>query len=97
LGLAGYKRLNVEVINLIWYYNIYAHDYSTPTAIQQSRIASIPATSDYDSDNSFSYVDWLGNIDGSTQYLITSVDYQGNESGLTDNVPPSAPGGLSVI
>ena len=65
---------------LIRYYNIYAHDGSAPTAISQNRIASIPVTA---SSSSFSYLDWLGNTDGATQYLVTSVDYQGNESSLS--------------
>lgn len=83
---------------MVRYYNIYAHDGSAPQAVQQMRIASIAATSDYDSDNNFKYIDWLGNPDGSTQYKITSVDYQGNESGLTstDTVAPAVPSGLVV-
>jgi hypothetical protein len=85
--------------NLIRYYNIYASDLGVPSAIQQMRIASIPATSDYDADNNFSYIDWLGNTDGLTQYKVTAVDFQGNESGVampTDLVAPSAPSVLSV-
>lgn len=79
------------------YYNIYAQDGSEPSAIQQRRIASIPATFDYDQDGAFTYVDWLGNQDGSTQYKVTAVDYQGNESGETgDTTPPAAPSGLNV-
>lgn len=68
---------------LVRYYNIYAKDNETPTAIQQTRIASVPATA---ADTSFSYVDWLGNADGSTKYIITSVDFQGNESSIA---PPA--------
>ncbi|MEI8360547.1 MAG: hypothetical protein WCG01_00200 [bacterium] len=85
---------------LIRYYNIYASDGSLPTAVQQRRIASIPATSDYTNSGSFKYIDWAGNPDASTQYLVTSVDFQGNESGIvtpTDVIAPSAPSGLSVL
>jgi len=79
---------------MVRHYNIYAHDGSAPTATQQMRIASIPATAPT------TYIDWLGNTDGSTQYLVTSVDYQGNESDgtggdtgaggyvATPNIPP---------
>ena len=55
------------------YYNIYAADGETPNATQADRIASIPVTAEKD------YIDWLGATDGSTQYLITPVDSQGNE------------------
>lgn len=81
---------------LIRYYNIYAQDGEIPDAIQQRRIASISASSDYENDDNFSYIDWLGNPNGSTQYKITAVDYQGNESGEIDVVAPGAPSGLSV-
>jgi hypothetical protein len=57
------------------YYNIYAHDGSAPTVQQQQRIASIPVAS------GTTYLDWLGNTDGTTQYKVTAVDTQGNESG----------------
>lgn len=66
--------------SLIRYYNIYASDGTDPSAIQQNRIASIPASSDYTGSGKFSYIDWLGKPDGSTNYLVTAVDYQGNES-----------------
>lgn len=65
---------------LVRYYNIYAKDGSLPIAIQQNRIASVPATSDFSGSGNYSYVDWLGNTDASTQYVITAVDFQGNES-----------------
>jgi hypothetical protein len=55
------------------YYNVYAADGETPIATQAMRIASIPATAEKE------YLDWLGASDGSTQYLITPVDSQGNE------------------
>jgi len=73
---------------LIRHYNIYAKDGSAPTAVQQNRVASVPAAA---ADTAFSYVDWLGNTDGSTQYLVTSVDYLGNEAGAatSDTTPPS--------
>jgi len=67
---------------LIRYYNIYAADGAAPTAVQQKRVASIPATSDYSGGGNFKYIDWLGNVNGSTKYLVTSVDYQGNESAV---------------
>ena len=66
--------------SLIRYYNIYATDGATPSLIQQNRIASIPATSDYSGNGEFSYIDWLGAPNGTTQYLVTAVDFQGNES-----------------
>lgn len=59
--------------SMVRYYNIYAKDGSAPTAVQQARIASVPK-------GTVKYIDWAGNPDGSTQYIITSVDYQGNES-----------------
>lgn len=77
---------------LIRYYNVYAaDDGATPTATQQYRIASIPATA---ADTSFKYIDWLGKTNGTTKYLVTAVDYQGNESGADapaegDAIPPT--------
>jgi len=62
------------------YYNIYALDGTTPTAIQQRRIASIPATADYDSNGVIVWTDWAGNTDGSTEYGISSTSFQGDES-----------------
>ena len=56
------------------HYNIYAADGTTPSAVQQDRIASIPVAAGTE------YVDWLGAADGSTQYAVTAVDSQGNES-----------------
>lgn len=83
--------------SLVRYYNIYAKDGSAPTAVQQNRIASIAATSDYNADGYFSYVDWLGNTNGSTSYIVTAVDFQGNESvAAGDVVAPAKPTGLSV-
>lgn len=73
--------------SMIRFYNIYAKDGSFPftndTSLadrQKSRIASIPASSDYSGTGAFSYIDWLGAIDGSTKYIVTAVDYQGNET-----------------
>lgn len=76
---------------LVRYYNIYAKDGSAPTAVQQDRIASVPATACTAGD--CVYVDWLGKPDGSTKYLVTAVDFQGNESGADapaegDAIPP---------
>jgi hypothetical protein len=77
---------------MIRYYNVYASDGSVPTAIQQHRIASVPASSDYDGSGSYKYIDWLGNVSGSTKYLVTSVDSQGNESPAAGK--PSNPVGI---
>lgn len=79
--------------NLIRYYNIYAKDKDFPSPIQQSRIASIPASSDYSKTGIFKYIDWLGATDGSTKYIVTSVDYQGNESLVTPIGTPKSPAG----
>lgn len=62
------------------HYNIYAADGTAPTATQQDRIASIPVAA------AGEYVDWLGDTAGTTQYLVTAVDTQGNESGAVDGV-----------
>lgn len=62
------------------HYNIYAADGTAPTATQQDRIASIPVAA------AGEYVDWLGDAAGTTQYLVTAVDTQGNESGAIDGV-----------
>lgn len=59
---------------LIRHYNIYAHDGSAPTIQQQQRIASIPIAAGK------TYLDWLGDPEGLTQYKVTAVDTQGNES-----------------
>jgi hypothetical protein len=59
---------------LIRHYNIYAADGSAPAISQTTRIASIPVAS------GTSYVDWLGDPGGTTQYKVTAVDTQGNES-----------------
>jgi len=56
------------------HYNIYAKDVTTPTITQQQRISSVPVAS------GTSYIDWLGNPDGTTKYVVTAVDTQGNES-----------------
>jgi hypothetical protein len=70
------RPTNYEMVR---YYNIYAQDGATPKPIQHNRIASIPASA-AKPNGSFSWVDCFGNANGSTQYLVTSVDYQGNES-----------------
>jgi hypothetical protein len=69
---------------LIRYYNIYAEDGSSPTVEQTDRIASIPAGACVD--GNCSWVDWLGNIDGSTNYVVAPVDSQGNEGPPLDTV-----------
>jgi hypothetical protein len=79
---------------LIRHYNLYALDGSTPTAIQNRRVASIAV-------GATSFIDWLGNTNGSTEYALTSVDYFGNESqaatvgGNTD--PPPPPTGVHLV
>jgi hypothetical protein len=77
---------------LIRYYNVYAADGNVPTTIQQHRVASVPASSDYDGTGSYKYIDWLGNVSGTTKYLVTSVDFQGNESPAAGK--PSNPIGI---
>ena len=74
-------------------YNIYAHDGSAPAVSQSNRIATIPA-----SDGQLSAVDWTGNPDGSTHYVVTAVDFQGNESGPLETtfVPRTTPGQYDV-
>lgn len=79
--------------SMIRYYNIYAKDGAAPltnsTSLadrQRTRIASVPASSDYAGTGSFTYIDWLGATDGSTKYVVTTVDYQGNET-VTVGVP----------
>lgn len=73
--------------SMIRYYNVYAKDGAPPftnatpvTDRQKTRIASIPASSDYDATGTYSYIDWLGDAGGSTQYIVTAVDFQGNET-----------------
>ena len=73
-----YTSFSIENTSLIRYYNIYAEDGSTPTVHQENRIASISA--DACSDGNCSWVDWLGDTNGTTRYAITAVDSQGNES-----------------
>jgi hypothetical protein len=76
------------------FYNIYALDGSDPTPIPQRRIASIPATSDYTGSGSYKFVDWLGAADGTTKYVVTAVDFQGNES-VTYVGAPTVPTGFN--
>ena len=45
-----------------------------PVDKEFDRIASVPK-------GTVAYIDWAGSTTDNTQYLITSVDYQGNESG----------------
>lgn len=72
--------------NLTRYYNIYAEDGSTPSISQTNRIASISVNADRE------YIDWLGNSNGLTRYVVTAVDYQGNESGaITPTVLTDTP------
>jgi hypothetical protein len=78
--------------SLIRYYNIYALDGSVPTAVQQRRIASIPSTSDYTGSGNYKYIDWLGATDGTTKFVVTAVDFQGNESIFVDGAPRALTG-----
>lgn len=61
---------------LVRFYNIYALDGANPSAVQNRRIASVPASAS----TGTAYIDWLGNIAGTTHYIVTAVDSQGNES-----------------
>jgi hypothetical protein len=58
---------------MIRYYNIYYTTNPVPKAVQSQRIASVPKGTN-------TYVDWLAHPTVEGYYLITSVDYQGNES-----------------
>lgn len=71
---SGIGVTGVYQASMIRHYNIYAEDGAAPVVDQTNRIASIPVSS------GTSYVDWLGDTDGSTQYKVTAVDTQGNES-----------------
>lgn len=82
--------------DLIRYYNIYAEDSTNPIISQENRIASVPATTDNDGDGSYEYIDVFGNPDGSTQYAITAVDYQGNESISFNEVTLTPPPNLRI-
>jgi hypothetical protein len=64
--------------SLIRHYNVYAKDGAAVSVAQTNRVASIPRG--YCSGGTCSWVDWLGNTSGITQYAVTSVDYLGNES-----------------
>ncbi len=78
---------------LVRYFNIYAEDGATPQITQTNRIASVPAGAF--STAACSWVDCFGNTGGTTRYVVTSVDSQGNESGLSsDSQPPTAPDSL---
>lgn len=73
-----YTSYNATNTSLIRHYNIYAQDGSAPSVTAADRIASIPASAF--STTACSYVDWLGHTSGTTQYVVTAVDTQGNES-----------------
>ena len=64
--------------DLIRYYNIYALDGSTPAITQDRRMASVSLSS------GTSFIDVFGKPDGTTQYVVTAVDTQGNESTALD-------------
>ena len=68
--------------SLIRHYNIYAEDGSEPSVDQTNRIASI--AKGHCTGGVCSWVDWLGNTGGTTQYVITSIDYFDNEGTVVD-------------
>jgi hypothetical protein len=75
-----YSSYNSADSSLLRYYNIYALDgstngYTTTKDLQYSK--------DYCSAGKCSWVDWLGDTNGSTRYVVTAVDTQGNESRLS--------------
>ena len=74
----SFSSINPELIR---YYNIYAEDGAIPSVNQMNRIASIAVNNC--TDGSCSWIDWLGNTNGTTQYVVTAIDYQGNESNAT--------------
>lgn len=74
-----YTSYNTGNTALKRYYNIYAEDGSSPAVTQANRVASIP-------NGDTSWVDWLGNTGGTTQYSVTIVDTQGNESAALSGV-----------
>ena len=85
-------KLSSEILNCL------LKDHTMSTDTEQHNI--FWATSDYEDDGLFSFIDWAGNPDGSTQYRVTSVDYQGNESGIItplDTTPPNVPTGLNIL
>jgi hypothetical protein len=65
--------------SMIRYYNIYYSTSGTPLADQRYRIASIPV-------GHSKWLDWNADPSKKGYYLITSVDYQGNESDGGDGV-----------
>ena len=79
----------------IRYYNIYYSNSLDPTAVQQKRIASVPA-------GNSTYLDWLADPPAVGHYGITSVDGYGNESAIVlsgpppDTTPPASPTGVMV-
>jgi hypothetical protein len=100
-----YKLFSPNYPELIRYYNIYAEDGSSlPTVDPTNRIASVPTT--YCFGSTCSWVDWLGNTGGTTKYVVTAVDSQGNESNATyitgqrsshKSTPATADGQYTVV
>ena len=84
-----------ENTTLIRYYNIYAEDGTVPVVDQSNRIGSIPKG--WCQDEKCKWTDVFGNPDGTTRYTLTSVDYQGNESGTTAEGPLAAPNNPRVL
>lgn len=71
--------------SLIRYYNIY---YSTESGdimpVQQNRIASVPVNTPNEAADTISWLDWCADKENDGYYKLTSVDTQGNESGLVN-------------
>ena len=67
--------------SIIRAYNIYANDGSAPSIQQQDLIATISKNAC--SGGSCHWVDWLGNVNETTEYIVAAVDTQGNISDST--------------
>ena len=66
------------------YVNIYAEDGSSPTISQRNLVGSISINAAVN--DTITWVDWLGNTNGTTQYVAAYVDYQGNISNAVAGV-----------
>ena len=74
-----YTSYNVNnAKKLIRYYNIYAEDGSNPSIDQTNRVASV--SNNACSGSKCSWIDCIGYTGGTTQFVVTAVDTQGNES-----------------
>ena len=72
------KPTEPSTLDPIHHFNIYAEDGAAPDVAQTNLVASYVLTACGAA--SCTYIDWLGKTDGTTQYKVTSVDQQGNES-----------------